>query len=82
MIKTPRPATQRDGLPPSCVVDEACHGLAEPGIDEVWGLFDHDGRMDIDQVCSRAKREQVKVALSHPFFDLWLLLHFQDFPRH
>jgi hypothetical protein len=70
---------QRRGLSPSQVVAEAQHVIDEPGI-EVWGLFDHDGRPDIDQVCARAKRQHVKVALSHPSFELWLLLHFQDFP--
>ena len=69
---------QRHGLSPSRVVDEADRVVGEPAI-EVWGLFDHDGRPDIDQVCARAKRQRVRVALSHPSFELWLLLHFQDF---
>jgi hypothetical protein len=53
--------------------------VGDSDINEVWGLFDHDGRSNIDQVCARAKRLGVKVALSHPAFELWLLLHFQDF---
>lgn len=69
---------QRRGLSPSQVVEEAASVAGEPGI-EVWGMFDHDGRSDIDQVSARAKRLGVKVALSHPSFELWLLLHFQDF---
>ena len=69
---------QRRGLSPSQVVDDAARVVGESGV-EVWGLFDHDGRPDIDQVCARAKRLRVKVALSHPSFELWLLLHFQDF---
>lgn len=46
---------------------------------EVWALYDHDGRQDIDQVCARARRQGIQAALSHPSFELWLLLHFQDF---
>jgi hypothetical protein len=69
--------SQRRGLSPSQVVDEARLATGEPGV-EVWGLFDHDGRQDIDQVCARARRERVNAALSHPAFELWLLLHFQD----
>jgi hypothetical protein len=30
-------------------------------------------------VCSQASQQGVKAALSHPAFELWLLLHFQDF---
>lgn len=75
LIRSPN---QRRGLSPSHVIDEAYRVVGEPGI-EVWGLFDHDGRPDIDQVCARALRQRVRVALSHPSFELWLLLHFQDF---
>jgi RloB-like protein len=73
-----RMPTQRRGLSPSQVVSEASRAVREPGV-EGWALFDHDGRSDIDQVCSQAKRQNVKVGLSHPCFELWLLLHFQDF---
>jgi hypothetical protein len=79
LIRTPPVSTQRNGLAPSRVVTEAARLVGEPGINEVWGLFDHDGRPDIDHVCARARRQHVKVALSHPAFELWLLLHFQDF---
>lgn len=73
-----RSPSQRRGLSPSRVVDETDRVVGETGI-EVWALFDHDGRPDIDQVCARANRRHVRVALSHPSFELWLLLHFQDF---
>jgi hypothetical protein len=74
-----RMASQRRGLSASQVVDEASQVAGEPGI-KVWALFDHDGRPDIDQVCARARRHGIYVALSHPSFELWLLLHFRDFP--
>ena len=75
-IQTP---SQHRGLSASQVIDEADRVADEPGV-EVWGLFDHDGRSDIDQVCARARRRGINVALSHPAFELWLLLHFKDFP--
>jgi RloB-like protein len=75
LIRSP---SQRHGLSPSRVVDEAGRAIGEPGV-EAWALFDHDGRPNIDQVCARASRQRIKVALSHPSFELWLLLHFQDF---
>jgi RloB-like protein len=75
IIHTP---SQRRGLSASQVIDHAAPVAGDPDIDEVWGLFDHDGRKDIDQVCARARREGIQAALSHPAFELWLLLHFQD----
>ena len=79
VIRTPAASVQRNGLQPSRVVTEAAVVLGDSDINEVWGLFDHDRRPDIDQVCARARRLDIKVALSHPAFELWLLLHFQDF---
>ncbi len=77
-IQTPNPATQRNGLHPRRVVEEAVQIVAELNIDQVWGLFDHDGRSDVPQVCAEARRRGVNVALSHPAFELWLLLHFPN----
>jgi len=72
---------QRRGLAASQVVDRACEAIERLGPDgvEVWALFDHDGQRDIDQASARAQRNGVHPALSHPSFELWLLLHFQDF---
>ena len=77
-----RSHSQRRGLPAFRVVDEACRAAREPDADgvEVWALFDHDRQRDIDEVCARARRHGIETALSHPSFELWLLLHFQDFP--
>ncbi len=78
-IRMPPHHVRRNGLSPFQVIEYAC-GLADVlEIKQIWGLFDHDGRDNIDQVCSDAKRTRVEVALSHPSFELWLLLHFQDF---
>lgn len=73
--------SQRRGLSASQVVDQACRAVGDPDLerDEVWALFDHDGRRDIDEVIARARRHGVQATLSHPSFELWLLLHFQDF---
>lgn len=76
LIRSP---AQRHVLTPAQVVDQARVGLAEPGVSEVWGIFDHDRRPDVDRVCARANRAGIRVALSHPSFELWLLLHFQEF---
>lgn len=70
------PHAQKNGLTPSRVVGQVCDLMKDREVDQVWGLFDHDDRGDIDQVCARAQREHANVALSHPSFESWLLLHF------
>lgn len=70
-----------NGLRPSEVVHEVLrHGT--PG-DEMWALFDRDAAdsrdTDIRTAMRAATRHGVQVALSHPSFELWLLLHFQQF---
>ena len=49
------------------------------GIDEVWAFFDRDQWSDIPQVFAAARRAGVRVAFSHPAFELWLMLHFRQF---
>jgi RloB-like protein len=77
-IKTPNPVTQRNGLNPRRVVEEAVQVVVKPDIDQVWALFDPDGRSDVPQVCALARKRGVNAALSHPAFELWLLLHFPN----
>jgi hypothetical protein len=79
VIRMPSRSTRRDGLSPSQVVDEATHAAGDSDFYQSWGLFDHDRRPDIDQAYASAIKKGVRVALSHPSFELWLLLHFQDF---
>lgn len=46
---------------------------------EVWCLFDRDQHGEVDAAVAEALRNGVRVAFSHPCFELWLLLHFQSF---
>ncbi|MFJ4819226.1 RloB family protein [Streptomyces sp. NPDC088801] len=46
---------------------------------QVWCLFDRDQHEDIPRAFSRARREAVHVAYSHPCFELWRLLHYQNY---
>jgi hypothetical protein len=43
---------------------------------QLWALFDRDQHQDIPQAMRDARDGGVRVAFSHPSFDLWLLLHF------
>lgn len=49
----------------------------ETGYDEVWCVFDSDGRLYIDSVLANAsKRPKVKAAFSNPSIELWYFLHY------
>jgi hypothetical protein len=72
----------RNGLRPTEVVDLVLASASAPD-DEKWALFDRDARDSRDQEIPRAVRKAaeqgVQVAFSHSPFELWLLLHFQQF---
>lgn len=46
---------------------------------QVWCLFDRDQHEDIPTAFSRARKAGVKIAYSHPCFELWRLLHYQNY---
>ncbi|MEU9891498.1 RloB family protein [Sphaerisporangium sp. NPDC051011] len=71
-----QPVCRRNGQTPSRVVEAARDAAGE---DEAWALFDRDQWDDIPQAVKNAAESKVELALSHPSFDLWLLLHFQAF---
>ncbi|WP_431780914.1 RloB family protein [Streptomyces chumphonensis] len=70
------------GLRPTETVDHVIASSVSPD-DEKWALFDRDSEDqrddDIPEAMRKAAAAGVQVALSHPSFELWLLLHFQQF---
>lgn len=48
-------------------------------LDEIWGVFDKDEHSDFDQAVHRCHEHGVRVARSNPCFEVWLILHFEDF---
>jgi hypothetical protein len=70
---------------------EACQEAANPEaeIDEVWCVFDVEWPKNDPDVQKKALKEAVeearkggvKLAISNPCFELWLILHFQDESR-
>ncbi|MEU9108514.1 RloB family protein [Streptomyces xanthophaeus] len=46
---------------------------------QVWCLFDRDQHEDIPTAFARARKAGVKIAYSHPCFELWRLLHYQNY---
>jgi hypothetical protein len=71
-----QPVYAKNGLTPARVV-AAVQAKAEE--DEAWALFDRDQHHDIPEALEQAAEKNTEVCLSHPSFDLWLLLHFQAF---
>ncbi len=77
-----------DKSDPSKIVEEAIKanegdlhkGIDEGYFDEVWAVFDWDGRTkQVRRAKQLAKKNKVHVALSNPAFELWLLWHFLDY---
>lgn len=70
-----------NGLRPVEVVERVIAEADRPD-DEKWALFDRDSGdktpEDIREAMSLAAEHGVHVALSHPSFELWLLLHFKQ----
>lgn len=48
--------------------------------DEVWGVFDRDDHERFFDAIQMAKANGLKLAVSNPCFELWLLLHFRESP--
>jgi hypothetical protein len=69
---------------PSQVVSHAARLLEAAGdeYDETWCVLDVDEFTDIGQAVADAARQQIRIALSNPCFELWLLLHFCDHRAH
>jgi hypothetical protein len=50
--------------------------------DEVWCVFDVDEHARVMQAQRLAAQEEVRIAVSNPCFELWLLLHFREQTGH
>lgn len=50
--------------------------------DEVWCVFDVDRHQRLEEATREADRSGIRLAISNPCFELWLLLHFDDQTAH
>ncbi len=46
--------------------------------DEIWCIFDVDQHPNLNQAITEARQSGIRVALSNPCFELWLILHYRD----
>jgi RloB-like protein len=49
--------------------------------DEFWAVFDRDEHPNVPDAIARCHEANVGVAFSNPCFEIWLILHFQDYDR-
>lgn len=49
--------------------------------DEVWAVFDRDDHPHFDEAITKCESNGVNVARSNPCFEVWLILHLEDFQR-
>jgi hypothetical protein len=49
--------------------------------DQVWVVFDRDEHPNIEEAVALCLRHRVGVARSNPCFEVWLILHQQDYDR-
>ncbi len=50
----------------------------DPEFDEIWCVFDVDAHPDLNSAVSEARDAGIRTAVSNPCFELWLVLHVQD----
>lgn len=48
---------------------------------QVWAVFDHDDHHDFNVAIALCEQNSVRVAYSSPCFELWLLLHLEDYQK-
>lgn len=49
--------------------------------DEIWAVFDRDQHPKFDEAVQRCESNRVGVGRSNPCFELWLILHHQDYDK-
>ncbi len=72
-------AVQARGVSPAQLVARAARVLEDnPGFyDETWCVFDVDD-FDLQGVAAQAKQAGIRLAVSNPCFELWLVLHHDE----
>ena len=49
--------------------------------DQVWAVFDRDEHPRFEEAVALCERNGVKVARSNPCFEVWLILHYEDWHK-
>ena len=49
--------------------------------DKVWAIFDRDEHDYIEESFAACRKNDVSIAYSNPCFEVWLILHYQDYDK-
>jgi RloB-like protein len=49
--------------------------------DQVWAIFDRDQHEHFEEAVRKCEQNGIRVARSNPCFEIWLILHLEDFDR-
>lgn len=66
---------------PLTLVRRAVDQIADPEVDECWCVFDVEwpqNHPNLDRAVELADAQGIRLAVSNPCFELWLILHFED----
>jgi len=66
---------------PLTLVKRAVDRAADPEVDECWCVFDVEWpkhHPNLDKVIQLAEAHNIRLAISNPCFELWLILHHED----
>jgi hypothetical protein len=70
---------------PLTLVQMAIARKVDPEVDECWCVFDVEWQLNhpnLLQTVNLARSKNIKLAISNPCFEVWLILHHKDFTRH
>jgi RloB-like protein len=76
---TPKTLVER-GVARMKAANKAAKGARDESLryDEIWCIFDVDDHPKLMDAKQQAEAHGLKIAVSNPCFELWLLLHFKD----
>jgi len=69
---------------PLTLVEMAVRRIDDPEVDECWCLFDVEwpqNHPNLDAALTLADANGIRLAISNPCFEVWLILHYQDHTR-
>lgn len=75
----------RDPGVPMPLVERAIERARQDEVDECWCVFDVESptpHPNLQQAIEKATRHGIRLAVSNPCFELWLILHLQEQSAH
>ena len=83
--RRPNIRVEGTGFDPQGVVEKAIElkrSLGRGTRAYVWAVFDRDEHLRFEEALQLAQRNDIRVAVSNPCFELWAVFHYQDYAAH